>query len=67
MAVQLNSDKENSEKGLQFDDWILHHDNGPAHKALSVKLFLAKKKKKSITEMIWLQVTCGYFQKEILP
>jgi len=23
--------------------WILHHDNAPAHKALSVKLFLAKK------------------------
>jgi hypothetical protein len=28
--------------------WILHHDNAPAHKALSVKQFLAKK---SITEM----------------
>jgi hypothetical protein len=22
-------------------DWILHHDNAPAHKALSVKQFLA--------------------------
>jgi hypothetical protein len=29
-------------------DWILHHDNPPAHKALSVKQFLAQK---SITEM----------------
>jgi transposase len=28
--------------------WILHHDNAPAHKALSVKQFLAQK---SITEM----------------
>jgi histone-lysine N-methyltransferase SETMAR len=29
-------------------DGILHHDNAPAHKALSVKQFLAKK---SISEM----------------
>jgi hypothetical protein len=29
-------------------DWILHHDNAPAHKALSVKQFLAHK---SNTEM----------------
>jgi transposase len=28
--------------------WILHHDKAPAHKALSVKQFLAQK---SITEM----------------
>jgi hypothetical protein len=25
------------------NDWILHHDNVPAHKALSVKQFLAQK------------------------
>jgi hypothetical protein len=30
------------------NDWILYHDNGLAHKALSVKQFLAQK---SITEM----------------
>jgi transposase len=30
------------------NDWILHHDNAPAHKALSVKQFLAQK---PITEM----------------
>jgi transposase len=30
------------------NDCILHHDNAPAHKALSVKQFLAQK---SITEM----------------
>jgi transposase len=29
------------------NDWILHHDNAPAHKALSVKQFLAQK---SITD-----------------
>jgi hypothetical protein len=29
-------------------DWILHHDNAPSYKALSVKQFLAKK---SINEM----------------
>jgi hypothetical protein len=33
---------------LRSNDWILDHDNAPAHKALSVKHFLAKK---SITEM----------------
>jgi hypothetical protein len=25
------------------NDWILHHDNAPAHKGLSVKQFLAQK------------------------
>jgi len=30
------------------NDWILHHDNAPAHKVLYVKQFLAQK---SITEM----------------
>jgi len=25
------------------NDWILHHDNTPAHEALSIKQFLAKK------------------------
>jgi hypothetical protein len=29
-------------------DWILHHDNAPTHKALSIKQFLTPK---SITEM----------------
>ena len=26
------------------DDWLLHHDNAPAHTALSIQEFLAKKK-----------------------
>jgi hypothetical protein len=30
------------------NNWILHHDNAPAHKVLSVKQFLAPK---SITDM----------------
>jgi hypothetical protein len=30
------------------NDWILHHDNAPVYKSLSVKQFLAQK---SITEM----------------
>jgi len=30
------------------NDWILHNDNAPAHKALSVKQFVAQK---FITEM----------------
>jgi transposase len=33
---------------LWSNDWILHHDNAPAHKAFSVKQFLAQK---SITRM----------------
>jgi hypothetical protein len=33
---------------LWLNDWILHHDNAPAHKALSVTQFLAHK---SITKM----------------
>jgi histone-lysine N-methyltransferase SETMAR len=30
------------------NDWILHHENSPAHKTLSIKQFMAQK---SITEM----------------
>jgi histone-lysine N-methyltransferase SETMAR len=30
------------------NDWVLHHDNAPAHKAFSVKQFLVQK---SVTEM----------------
>jgi hypothetical protein len=26
-----------------YNDWILHHDNAPAHKTFSVKQFMAKK------------------------
>jgi hypothetical protein len=33
---------------LSPNNWILHHDNAPAHKTLSVKQFLAQK---SITEI----------------
>jgi histone-lysine N-methyltransferase SETMAR len=33
---------------IRIKDWILHHDNAPAHKVLSVKQFLAQK---SIFEM----------------
>jgi hypothetical protein len=33
---------------LWTNHWILHHDNAPAYKVLSVKEFLAQK---SITEM----------------
>jgi len=30
-------------------DWFLHHDNAPAHTALNVQQFLAKKKKETTT------------------
>jgi len=49
------------------NDWILHYENDPADKALSVKQFWPKK---SITEMkllpfplIWLWITYGCFWK----
>jgi hypothetical protein len=32
-----------AEKGLNFGQMILHHDNAPAQEALSVKQFLAQK------------------------
>jgi hypothetical protein len=48
-------------------DWILHHDNAPAHEALSVKQSVAEK---SITEMEnplsspdLTLMTSGHFQK----
>jgi hypothetical protein len=49
MAVQLHLDKGTVKMPeLWRNDWIPHHDSAPAHKALSVKQFLAQK---SITEM----------------
>jgi hypothetical protein len=44
LAVQLNLDEE-TVKGLELwpYDWILHHDNAPAHKAFSAHQFLAQK------------------------
>jgi hypothetical protein len=48
-AVQINLDKETAKRPeLWPNDWILHHHDAPAHKALSVKQFLAQK---SITKM----------------
>jgi hypothetical protein len=56
---------------LWLSDGILRHYNVTAHKAPSVKQFLAQK---SITEMlhpplplIWLRMTWGSFQKYSLP
>jgi hypothetical protein len=50
------------------EDWILYHDNAPAHKVLSVKHFLAKKNhllKWNAHPMpqVWLQMTFGRFPK----
>jgi hypothetical protein len=50
MAVQLNLDKETVKiSELWPNGCILHYDNAPAQKALSVKQFLPQKK--SIIEM----------------
>jgi len=48
MAMQPNLGKQWKRPELWPNNWILHCDNAPANKALSVKQFLAQK---SITEM----------------
>jgi hypothetical protein len=40
VAVHLNLDKQWQRPELLPNDWILHHDNAPAHRVLSVKQFL---------------------------
>jgi hypothetical protein len=47
-------------------DWILHHDNAPAHKELSVKQLLPKNrllKWNTNLVLIWLRMTSGCYQK----
>jgi len=51
-------------------DWILHHDNASAHKALSVKQSSGLWPKNRLLKLnthpvplIWLLMTSGYFQK----
>jgi hypothetical protein len=53
---------------LRRSHWILHHNNDTAHKALSVKQFLAQKSTTEMeppppTPLVWLRVTSGCFQK----
>jgi hypothetical protein len=44
MTLELNLDKQTVKTvWTLLIDKILHHDNAPAHKALSVKQFLAQK------------------------
>jgi len=44
VAVQLHLEKETVKSTeLRTNDSILHHDNAPAHKTLSVQLFLDQK------------------------
>jgi hypothetical protein len=38
----LHEDVRRERPEICSDDWILHHDNAPSHKELSVKLFMAK-------------------------
>jgi hypothetical protein len=57
------------EKSLELlpNDWIPQHDNAPAHKAPSVKQFLAKNRllkwNTHPIPLIWLRMTSGCFQK----
>jgi hypothetical protein len=70
-AVQLSLDKNGyrRRRGLELlpDVWILHHDNAPAHKALSVKQFLAQnwllKQNTRPVPLVWLRMSRGRLQK----
>jgi hypothetical protein len=46
--------------------WILHYDNAPVHRALSVKQFLAQKsilkRNTHLISLIWLRMTSGCFK-----
>jgi len=47
-------------------DWILHHANAAAHKALSRSFWPTSRLLKWDTRsvpLIWLRMTCGCFQK----
>jgi hypothetical protein len=64
----LHEDMRRKRPELWPNDWIRHHDNAPAHKALSVKWFLAQKNlllKRNTHPilLIWLRMTCGCFHK----
>jgi hypothetical protein len=48
MLKQLRECVRGKRPEISPNDWVLHHDNATAHKALSFKQFLAQK---SITEM----------------
>jgi transposase len=48
MLKQLHEAVHRKRPELWPNNWILHHNNAPAHEALSVKQFLAQK---LITEM----------------
>jgi hypothetical protein len=55
------------------NDWILHHNNASVDKTLSVRELLAGPKidywngTSPPVPLIWLRMTSGCFQKEILP
>jgi hypothetical protein len=45
------------------NNWILHHNNAPAHNALSVKQVLAQMEHPHPIPLIWLWMSSGCFQK----
>jgi hypothetical protein len=61
-------DRKRSE--LWPNDWIIHHDNAAAHKALSVKQFLVQSRlvkwNTPLFPLILLQITSGSLQKQSL-
>jgi hypothetical protein len=52
---------------LRPNDWILHRDNTPGHKAPSVKHFVDQKRVLKCNThpvpLTWLRMSCGCFQK----
>jgi hypothetical protein len=51
---------------LRPNDWIPHHDNAPAHKALSGSFWPKNRLLNCNTHpvpLVWVRMTCGCFQK----
>jgi hypothetical protein len=71
ISMRLREAMRRKRPDLWPNNWIIHHDNAPAHMALSVKQFLAQK---STIEwntrpvlQIWLRTASRCFQKWSLP
>jgi hypothetical protein len=50
ISVQLNLDRQWKGPEIWHSDWILHRDNAPAHRPLSVKRFRAQKSKPEVKQ-----------------
>jgi hypothetical protein len=64
---QLHEAVRRRKSAHRFMDWILHLDNAPAHKVLSVKQFLAQKSSTELEHLpcslIWIRMISGSIKK----